>query len=59
MSTVGIIVVCTMLCIGLGLPIGILMSIKQGSGIVTPVLDVMQTIPSFVFHPGGDAVRDR
>ncbi|MDA0894338.1 MAG: proline/glycine betaine ABC transporter permease [Proteobacteria bacterium] len=50
MSTVSIIVVCTLLCIGLGLPIGVLMSRSdRAQAIVTPILDVMQTIPSFVY----------
>jgi len=50
MSTVSIILVCTMLCIGIGLPIGILMSRSdRAQNIVTPILDVMQTIPSFVY----------
>jgi glycine betaine/proline transport system permease protein len=50
MSTVSIILVCTMLCIGVGLPIGILMSRSdRAQNIVTPILDVMQTIPSFVY----------
>ena len=50
MSTVSIIVVSTLVCIGLGLPIGILMSRSdRAQGFVTPVLDVMQTIPSFVY----------
>ena len=50
MATVAIISVATFLCIGLGIPLGILMSrsnrLQAG---VTPVLDVMQTIPSFVY----------
>ena len=50
MSTVSIIIVCTMLCIGLGLPIGILMSRSdRAQAIVTPILDIMQTIPRFVY----------
>ena len=50
MSTVSIIVVSTLVCIGLGLPIGILMSRSdRAQSIVTPILDVMQTIPSFVY----------
>src|SRR6056300_1785267 len=50
MSTVSIIIVCTMLCIGLGLPIGILMSRSdRAQAVVTPILDIMQTIPSFVY----------
>lgn len=50
MSTVSIIVVCTLICIGVGLPVGILMSRSdRAQAIVTPILDVMQTIPSFVY----------
>jgi len=50
MSTVSIIMVSTMVCIGLGLPIGILMSRSdRAQAVVTPILDVMQTIPSFVY----------
>jgi glycine betaine/proline transport system permease protein len=50
MATVAIISVATILCIGLGIPLGILMSrsnrLQAG---VTPILDIMQTIPSFVY----------
>jgi glycine betaine/proline transport system permease protein len=50
MSTVSIIVVCTLLCILLGMPLGILMSRSdRAQAIITPVLDIMQTIPSFVY----------
>ena len=50
MSTVSIIVVCTILCIGLGLPVGIVMSRSdRAQAVVTPILDIMQTIPSFVY----------
>jgi len=50
MSTVSIIVVCTLLCILVGMPLGILMSRSdRAQAIVTPVLDVMQMIPSFVY----------
>ena len=50
MSTVSIIVVCTILCIGLGLPVGIVMSRSdRAQSVVTPILDIMQTIPSFVY----------
>ena len=49
MSTVSIIV-CTILCIGLGLPVGIVMSRSdRAQSVVTPILDIMQTIPSFVY----------
>jgi len=38
------------LCIGLGIPLGIIMSrSNRMQAIVTPVLDIMQTIPSFVY----------
>ena len=50
MSTVSIIIVCTLLCVSVGLPVGIFMSRSDRvQGIVTPILDVMQTIPSFVY----------
>jgi len=50
MATVAIISVATFLCIGLGIPLGILMSRSNRlQATITPVLDVMQTIPSFVY----------
>ena len=50
MSTLSIITVCTLVSIALGLPIGILMARSDRmQAIVTPVLDVMQTMPSFVY----------
>ena len=50
MATVAIISVATMVCIGLGIPLGILMSRSDRlQSIITPILDVMQTIPSFVY----------
>ena len=50
MSTVSIIGVCTFISIGLGIPIGILMSgSDRARSMVSPVLDVMQTMPSFVY----------
>ena len=50
MSTVSIIGVCTFISIGLGIPIGILMSgSDRARSIVSPVLDIMQTMPSFVY----------
>ena len=50
MSTLAIISVATLLCIVLGIPLGVLMarSMRVQSA-VTPVLDIMQTIPSFVY----------
>ena len=50
MRTVSMIFVCTVVAIALGIPIGILMSRSdRAQGIVNPVLDVMQTMPSFVY----------
>ena len=50
MSTLAIISVATSLCIALGLPLGILMArSNRAQSIVMPILDVMQTIPAFVY----------
>ncbi|WP_020558756.1 ABC transporter permease [Thiofilum flexile] len=50
MSTLSIITVCTLLSILLGLPIGILMAhSNRAQSFITPILDVMQTMPSFVY----------
>ena len=50
MSTVSIIGVCTFISIGLGIPIGILMSgSDRARSAISPVIDIMQTLPSFVY----------
>ncbi|MEE2952637.1 MAG: proline/glycine betaine ABC transporter permease [Pseudomonadota bacterium] len=50
MSTLSIIVVSTLLSIVIGLPIGILMSRSDKvQAAINPILDVMQTMPSFVY----------
>lgn len=50
MRTLSIITVCTLVSIALGLPIGILMARSDRmQSMITPVLDVMQTMPSFVY----------
>jgi glycine betaine/proline transport system permease protein len=50
MRTVSMIFVCTVLSIAVGIPIGILMSRSDRlQRLVSPVLDVMQTMPSFVY----------
>ena len=50
MRTMSIILVCTLMAIALGVPIGILMARSDRTqSIVTPVLDVMQTMPAFVY----------
>jgi len=50
MRTMSIILVCTFLSIALGIPIGIMMArSNRVQSIVTPILDVMQTMPAFVY----------
>lgn len=50
MQTVSMILVCTLVAIAMGLPIGIAMSRSDRvQRLVNPVLDVMQTMPSFVY----------
>jgi glycine betaine/proline transport system permease protein len=50
MATVAIITVCTIICISVGIPIGVLMSkSNRVEKAIIPVLDMMQTIPSFVY----------
>lgn len=50
MRTMSIITVCTMLSIALGIPLGILMARSdRAQTIVTPMLDIMQTMPAFVY----------
>jgi len=50
MSTLAIISVATIICIGIGIPLGILMAKSERmQKVITPILDVMQTIPSFVY----------
>ena len=50
MSTIALISVATLLCIAIGMPLGIWMAKSDRvQSIITPVLDVMQTIPIFVY----------
>jgi glycine betaine/proline transport system permease protein len=50
MQTLSIITVCTLLSIVLGVPIGIAMAkSNRVQSIITPILDVMQTMPAFVY----------
>ena len=50
MATLAIISVATLLCISFGIPLGIWMArSNRVQMVITPVLDVMQTIPSFVY----------
>ena len=49
-STVTMITAATLLCLTLGIPLGIWMSRSdRAQSMITPVLDIMQTIPSFVY----------
>lgn len=50
MKTISMIFVCTILAIVVGIPIGILMSRSDRiQAVINPILDVMQTMPSFVY----------
>lgn len=50
MRTLSIITVCTLVSIAIGIPIGIGMARSNRlQAVVTPILDVMQTMPSFVY----------
>ena len=50
MRTLAIVVVSTLVCIVVGIPIGILMAKNNlAHRIILPILDLMQTIPSFVY----------
>ncbi len=50
MRTLSIITVCTLLSIVLGIPIGVMMARSdRAQSVVTPLLDIMQTMPAFVY----------
>ena len=50
MRTLSIITVATLLSIVIGIPVGILMSRSDRvQAVVTPILDIMQTMPAFVY----------
>ena len=50
MFTLALISVATIICIVIGIPFGILMSKSDRTqSIITPILDVMQTMPAFVY----------
>ncbi len=50
MRTLSMITVATLLSIAVGIPIGIMMARSdRARGIVTPILDIMQTMPAFVY----------
>ncbi len=50
MATVAIITVCVIICMTIGIPMGILMArSSRVEKTMLPILDMMQTIPSFVY----------
>lgn len=50
MQTLSIVFVSTFVCIAIGIPVGILMAKNNtAQRIIMPILDLMQTIPSFVY----------
>jgi len=50
MATLAIVSVATILCIAIGLPVGIWMArSNRVQAAILPILDIMQTIPSFVY----------
>ncbi len=50
MQTMSIVAVATLLAVVLGMPVGIMMARSdRAQSIITPVLDVMQTMPPFVY----------
>ncbi len=50
MKTISMIFVCTIMAIVIGIPIGIAMSRSDRlQSVINPILDVMQTMPSFVY----------
>jgi glycine betaine/proline transport system permease protein len=50
LQTLSIILVCTIICVVLGVPVGILMSRSDRlQRVMIPVLDMLQTLPTFVY----------
>ena len=50
MFTLALTIVATLVCIVIGIPVGILMAkSNRMQAIITPILDIMQTIPAFVY----------
>ena len=50
MATVAIITVCVIICMLIGIPVGVLMArSNRAEKAILPILDMMQTIPSFVY----------
>ena len=50
MDTLSLVLAASIICVVIGLPLGIWVGkSRRGHAIMTPILDVMQTIPSFVY----------
>ncbi|MEE9313671.1 MAG: proline/glycine betaine ABC transporter permease [Rhizobiaceae bacterium] len=50
MKTLALVSVSTFVCIAIGIPLGILMSkSNRVQAVIVPILDIMQTIPAFVY----------
>jgi glycine betaine/proline transport system permease protein len=50
MDTLSLVAASSIICVVMGLPLGIWVGkSRRGQAIITPILDVMQTIPSFVY----------
>lgn len=50
MRTIAMVTVCTLIAVLIGIPVGILMARSdRADRLITPVLDMMQTMPSFVY----------
>ncbi|MDX1736588.1 MAG: proline/glycine betaine ABC transporter permease [Alphaproteobacteria bacterium] len=50
MRTLSIVFVCTVMAIVIGMPLGVMMAMSnRAQSVVTPILDIMQTMPSFVY----------
>lgn len=50
MDTMSLVVAASIICVVFGLPLGVWVGKStRGQAIITPILDIMQTIPSFVY----------
>jgi glycine betaine/proline transport system permease protein len=50
MTTLSVVIVSVAIAVGIGIPTGILMAWSNGvKRVITPILDAMQTMPSFVY----------
>jgi glycine betaine/proline transport system permease protein len=50
LSTVTLVTAATLMCLAIGIPMGVWMSkSNRAQSVITPILDIMQTIPSFVY----------